>query len=771
MQQVSRAWIQNQQLEFRSESFLEINLETADPDALEDARARDNGSMPFANTPQIVDRFDKNYLRYSMLEHNQWTLDGTFKLIPEVVTGDMGFISDALCDEYGVFETPPVVTVYFSRVHTELLPGITVYWSEALDEFAKDFNVVAYRNDRRIARLNVLDNKVARSEVFFDIQNYDRIDIEILKWCLPHRRARIEEVLVGIRTTYTKADIFRFEQNQFCDPLSASLPHYHIRFELSNINNDFDPNNPDNRSIYLMERQRVRVRYGYLLNDSIEWIIGGTYYLSGWRLPQNGLSATFEARDILEFSRRSYEKGLYYPDGISLYDLAEELLIEANMPLRPDGTVNWFLSEKLRDIYTTAPLPIKPIANCLQLIANAAACPMWFDRDGMLHIDDPPISSFIGHMRASDNGAAEFSKTSQIVDGQAKDYAVYATLEQNQWSLDNTRTMLVDGDNTGFVSDELSDEDGRFRTNPIITLRFDRLHTRLFPVISITWSTAFDEFASEFRITGYGRGRVVAQEHVTGNTDVTSHTDINLRNYDTVTIEVVRWCLPKRRARIEEIPSGLVYSITNFNSLRRAELELTKPIAGAEVKAFNYFPTPDEVELFDGVFNITGTQTEIIRYKHPAVDVHATVTGGVLVDAVYYTHSCELEISGSGEVRVVIVGKGLSNSESLVTLRNPDVRDGEWQPVNNMLITSPERAQAVAEWVVEYLSSRIIVMPNWRADPRLDVLDVAAVQNRFGFRPIRMTDIKYLYTGGFKATGTGRGYVERLSETDYDEDN
>ena len=761
MHKVSKAWILNQQEPIiTTESFIEISLESSDPDAVANARARDNGSVPFANTLQIVDGFDKNYTRYAMLEHNQWSLDGTFKTLPNVVVSDMGYISNVICNNEGVFETLPIVTIYFPRVHAELIQGITIDWSETLGEFAKEFNVVAYNGTTIVSQIKITNNQKLKTEVFVDIQNYNRIDIEIVRWCLPHRRARIENILVGINITYIGKDMFKFVQTQFCDPLSSHLPRYQIRFELSNINNDFDPNNPENQSKYLLARQRILARYGYMLNGEIEWIPAGTFFLSGWRLPQNGLSATFEARDTLEFMRRDYEKGLFRPNGISLYDLAEELLIEAEIPLRSDGTVNWHISNKLRSIFTTAPLPIKPIANLLQLIANAACCAIFYDREGMLHIDKPPIVSFLGHAIPSHNGAWVNSKIEQITDGIPKEYAAYASAEHNQWSLNEALPIVVGADNTGFVSASICNENGYFESNPVITLTLDRFHTNTVPSMGITWSTAFNEFATEFIITGHGRGAVVAQVHVTDNRDITSNVFINIQNYDLITIEVVKWCLPHRRARIEDFPSVLSYSITHFNSFRRADIELTKPVAGVEVKSFNYFGATNEIELFDGTFNVSGTFTETIRYRRPAITANAVVTGGVLVSAVYYTHSCALTISGSGNVRVVIRGNELSRAEHIVRVQNHDVRNGEWQPVTNELIISTERANAVARWAADYLSSRMVVSPEWRADPRLDVLDVVAVENRFGHRPVRITDLKLTYTGAFRATGRGRVHIE-----------
>jgi hypothetical protein len=62
-------------------------------------------------------------------------------------------------------------------------------------------------------------------------------------------------------------------------------------------------------------------------------------------------------------------------------------LNDANLPLNDDGTVKWVIDESLKDITTTAPLPVDTLANCLQLIANAGMCVLYQDRNGTLRIE------------------------------------------------------------------------------------------------------------------------------------------------------------------------------------------------------------------------------------------------------------------------------------------------------------------------------------------------------------------------------------------------
>ena len=388
MQKVSNAWKSNQAKTLVSESFVEVSLGIADPDSLKDASAKDNGAVYISNTPQVVSEVDKVVIPYSTLEQNLWVLDGSRKLIPMDNFGDCGYIGNIVSNDRCFFDITPTVTVEFTQEHKNPIPAITITWGKAYDEYAVDFIVTAYLGNEVTARKEVQGNTDTMSVVKMDIGQYNRITVEVTRWCLPYRRARIEEIYIGLNKVYTKRDLFSYTHSQTVDPLTTSLPKAEISFEVDNSDNTYDPNNPDGLVKYLMDRQEVKVRYGYKMNDgSVEWIKGGNFYLSEWNASQNGMGADFKARDLLEFMSSVFYKGMFNESGESLYNLAEQLLIEADLPLNGDGSKKWVLDESLKDIYTTAPLPIDTIANCLQLIANAGECVFYQDRNGTLHIE------------------------------------------------------------------------------------------------------------------------------------------------------------------------------------------------------------------------------------------------------------------------------------------------------------------------------------------------------------------------------------------------
>lgn len=398
MQTVSENWKSAHKQTLLNESYVEVSLDVADPDALAAVSSRndgavDNGAVYISDTLTVVSEVKNNARPYCTLEQNLWVLNGERKAIPVSDYGGSGYVGDVLSNDVCVFEDKvPVITLNFGTIFTNPVPGITITWSPTYGEFADSFVITAYNGNTVVATKEVNGNRSVKSLVMMNIVNYDRITIAVTKWCLPHHRARVEEIFVGVNKVYSKTALFSYSHSQSVSPVSTALPKNEISFSVDNVDGEYNPYNEQGLAKYLMDRQEVKARYGLKLNDgTVEWIKGGTFYLAEWYAKQNGLTAEFTARDLLEFMSDICEDGEHDLSSRSLYSLAEKVLTAANLPLNSDGSVKWIIDESLREIPTTAPLPADTLANCLQLIANAGMCVLYQDRDGILHIE--PLKS------------------------------------------------------------------------------------------------------------------------------------------------------------------------------------------------------------------------------------------------------------------------------------------------------------------------------------------------------------------------------------------
>ena len=372
---VSDNWkaIQNDTL--LPESFVELTYWITEPDAQGLATESNNGDLFYASSETILDSSGFQVWKYATLENNLWLLDGTCDILPdEAPYGDTGYIADV---EY------PMVTIEFPEVRSQPIPGLTIVWSESFGEYATRCRITVLRGTEVLKSEEFLNDSV-RSVFHLPVSNYDRIYIEIIDWLIPDHRPRIERVYLGIREVYTKSELLRYSHTQSVDLLSTELPKNEIVFSLDNSSGLWNPDNPAGIAQYLIDRQQVTVRYGYKINDNVEWIPGGTFWLSEWNTPSNGLEVSFTARDILEFMDVKYTG----PRSGTLYDIATAAFRLVDLPKAENGVLRYSIDNSLKSISTDFSEDVNEyaVAVVLQMVANAGQCVMYQDRNGVFLI-------------------------------------------------------------------------------------------------------------------------------------------------------------------------------------------------------------------------------------------------------------------------------------------------------------------------------------------------------------------------------------------------
>jgi hypothetical protein len=341
----------------------------------------------------VTSFLEKSPEKYATLEG--FGLDGTYEYFDGSPV-DPGYTSSAVADGEAAFENVPVITVMLPSVRTVLLPGITITWSKVLTEWASDFRVTAWNNSIAVAQTTVTGNTSPVSPVWLEMLNYNKITIEILKWSLPSHRVRCIDVSLGIKSVYTKADLMGYTHTQTADLLSAALPKNEITFRLRNEDQRWNPDHPTGVEQYLLTRQEVRVRYGMTVGDKTEWIKGGTFWLSDWNTPANGLEASFTARDALEFMNEEYTG----PRSGTLYDIALAAFEQAELPLQDTGEPRYFVYEGLQNYSTDFSGENSQeytVAEILQMVAHAGNCTFCQDRNGVVRLEPwvPEYSGFV----------------------------------------------------------------------------------------------------------------------------------------------------------------------------------------------------------------------------------------------------------------------------------------------------------------------------------------------------------------------------------------
>lgn len=367
---VSQEWIAAHEQNILPETFVEITYGAVDDEAQRSLSVTGGDEEIFSDSGSVATS-DVPPQYYATLERNLWSLNGTRAVFdPAEGRRNSGYVGEG--------GRTGSVQLSFPRVMDVLIPGITIVWSSEYNEYPKQFKVTARNGNTVVASKTITDNQSVTSVVNIDLINYDSIFIETYDWCTPDRRHRVDGATIGIGTTFTKKDLVSFSHECEGDLSSGFLPKNSIHFSLDNSAGIWNPDNPQGNVKYLAERQKLTVRYGMRVNDDIEWIDAGTFYLSEWDTPSGGMEAVFVARDVFEYMLNtpflenvSGDFQTFIEAAMAASDLPDDFSYEMW-----DGMIRY--EAEINDKRTAAEV--------VQMCANAAGCIIRQDRQGKLRI-------------------------------------------------------------------------------------------------------------------------------------------------------------------------------------------------------------------------------------------------------------------------------------------------------------------------------------------------------------------------------------------------
>ncbi len=367
---VSDAWKEIHKQPLLPETFVEISVGVTDVGVEDEMTVTGTNEAVFSRSRfSVRNTSSATPPKYATLEHNLWALDGSRGVVPSSSPYTTpGYVSQD--DSLGG------VSMVLDEVRETSVPGLTITWSDEYGEYATDFKVEAKNGDTVVATTTVTGNTSVVTEVALELTDYDSLTVTVLGWSEPLHRARIDFISFGHVMVFTKNDIFSYTHEQYGDLNSAELPKNSITFTLDNSDGIWNPSNPTGLARYLSERQRVIVRYGLDVDGVTEWIKAGTFYLSEWRTPSNGMEASFSARDSFEF--------LVNEKAPAIMGKLSTLVELAAMRLPDDVAVK---VDPALDDYTVTELGEDTRAEMVQMGANATCCVIRHDRDGNINIE------------------------------------------------------------------------------------------------------------------------------------------------------------------------------------------------------------------------------------------------------------------------------------------------------------------------------------------------------------------------------------------------
>lgn len=126
------------------------------------------------------------------LEPNGWGLSPDYKAKKNQ---PFAFWTNETSDAEGVFATPPVITIEFDDQYTS--SGLTFRFSPGANEWCSEIRVLWYQNGA-IKEEGIFYPDAPLYAVENAVEAFDKVVVELLKTSLPHRRAKLEYIRIGV---------------------------------------------------------------------------------------------------------------------------------------------------------------------------------------------------------------------------------------------------------------------------------------------------------------------------------------------------------------------------------------------------------------------------------------------------------------------------------------------------------------------------------------------------------------------------------------------
>ena len=738
MQYVSTEYREQMQKLARKKSYMRISMGLINQAAQRDATVEDGGFAPYAS-PQGPLSDDKVTKIYATYEENWNSLDGSVYFKPR--SGKYFYqaaVTDALASEH------PSITIHFNTEDTVSLKGITL-------RFGKSWPTRLLITTKNGAVEYESDSKEFAIEDTFD--NISYMKLTALEMSRGETRFRLEQFTCGIGLEFDDNKIIDAKLKSTISPIAENLPTIDFSVTIENMDKYYSVDNEASAINYVETGQELKVYWGYGLDDgTIEWFKGATLYMQEWSADET--TAKFTAVDKLEYMDDDYKKGEYRPQGITLYDLAEDVFKDAK--IASDG---YWIDPYLKNITVYNPLPSVSHKQCLQLIANAGRAVLMQNADGILVIK----SSFIPDVEASANHETTFSNAAGLLENESRhEYASYESgftrANQAQYFMPRQQAGYVQ---CGFISEEVSKEDGSFDENPVVTLTLESAYT----FHNITLNFGYVQ-PKGFLVKTYRDGEKVAT-YRSKSISVITVVKYDFVDIDKIEIEFTK-AAPNNRIHLMKVEFGEAtdYTLT-YNDLysppigkrleKVKEMRVTRTIytPGQEQKDLTKqeIITPDKPTEYEFEFSNAVHNLSVVCLQ----DTTEINAGAEIVEQ--RTYWCKVRINDPPtvpiKVHLTIRGYefGISTAIKSVRLNNK----GKLQSWDNPLISSEMDAQNLVEWIGNYYASGNEYHLKFRGDPALEVNDLAYLESQYAENlMIRLEEVETSNHGSISGTITAR---------------
>lgn len=707
MYQTSQEYKESMKRPVRNQSYMKIQLGLINQEAQQTAGLSDtNKYNDFSDAESIFNQHTVR--RYATYESNFWKANGISFFLPEKKSD---YRKDGITST-NLFEESFHVKFVFGCGKSDI-KGLTIKFGR---NYPTKFTIVT---DNATSFEYENTEELFKSDDVFE--NTESIELVITEMNVPNSRVRIDYIIFGLGLEYDDEWISEASSNTTLSAINEDLPESEFKVTLCNDNQLFNVDNPSSDINFLESGQKVNVMMGYMLDDgNIEWIKMHSLYVSEWSADDS--FATITAVDILKYLDEKYYKGIYYEDGISLYDLAVLVLTDAGL-----NEDEYYIDSYMKKVYVHNPLPNVTHKEALQIIANAGRCIMDYDRNGKIRIR----VAFKPTYDTTSNGETYFSNAPTIDNLTEKNQ--YATCEQNFWKADGKK-LFVPTDHhqdTGYISASISDESGKFDANPMLTRTLEAKYKAYGIMINFSGN-----LPKKIVIRTYADDVLNNTLTITSGIEQATEINYDFPEYDRLEIEFPE-TEPNSRIHIDYLSLGAETSYSlEYDDLYSTPVgtQLEK-IKNVKVARYIYGKSSTKEDLLSETISYTGENQ--LYYLNEAcygyeVSINNAQNGqsvNIISSGAYYVEVAFLGIEVGDNVEVIIKGYkyNIATSYYSQTINNRG-SEKEWQ---NPLISADDHCQEVAKWLADYFASGIEYELDYRGEPAIDCGDVIGQENKY----------------------------------------
>jgi hypothetical protein len=350
-----------------------IRFEFLDENASDVGVPAVSGRESISQLEQLTDRVDEMSGKYASLEHNCWALDGTFDILPDDVTDTQtGWWSDVLSGPDCVFADPPHLTFDFGGVAVSTI-GFTLAFDALVDSYATLIRATCYDPGGAIIAQDIHSNDEALAIINMPVQNYYAVRFDFLATSLPHHRIRLCECLFGIVQRFSGDSLGAVNLIYGADISARAFPSRQMLFSFNNIEKKYNLVNPGGLYAYLQDGQDI---YAHAVING-EAVDMGVFEFTSASGDDDDIIGRITANDRV---LSTLDASLFAGGS----NTTETLQNAVNVILDGTGITASFATP---DYIVSMAIPQETTKReAIRLLAQAAMCAVWIDRDGVLQI-------------------------------------------------------------------------------------------------------------------------------------------------------------------------------------------------------------------------------------------------------------------------------------------------------------------------------------------------------------------------------------------------